>query len=164
MSEDLERILAQFLKVNRCECCYKIYETADERERMKKKFEQQVKKYKDWDLGCMVEYMCCRFHKYKGMSNEQIKQMKLNLLKKKKKELENELKNVQPSELKTEEKTITRDKKTITKELKRVTTTLDNIKNGTKEETKNEDWSRKQKIFPVIWNKFEEFRETPNIR
>eukprot|EP01084_Bolivina_argentea_P078733 142892_1 len=130
MSEDLERILAQFLKVNRCECCYKIYETADERERMKKKFEQQVKKYKDWDLGCMVEYMCCRFHPEK--------------LKKKKEQLENE----KPSE--------TRDKKIITKE-------LENMKNVTEKKT-NEDWSRKQKIFPVIWNKFEEFRETPNIR
>eukprot|EP01084_Bolivina_argentea_P078735 142896_1 len=157
MSEDLERILAQFLKVNRHECCYELYDKEEKQDR-KEKYLKQHATHVDWNLPYMVYYMCNRFHE--GMSDEQIRQTKL----KKKKELENELKNVQPSELKTEEKTITRDKKTITKELKRVTTTLDNIKNGTKEETKNEDWSRKQKIFPVIWNKFEEFRETPNIR
>eukprot|EP01084_Bolivina_argentea_P009850 18384_1 len=115
MSEDLERILAQFLKVNRYECCYSIYKDEKEKNEMEEKYLNQHKTHADWNLSCMVNYMCNRFHKQTE-------------LEKKKKQLENELKNVQhgkqPSELKTEEKIITRDKNTIAKDLETITKTL----------------------------------------
>eukprot|EP01084_Bolivina_argentea_P009848 18381_1 len=167
MSEDLERILAQFLKVNRYECCYKIYDKEEIQDR-KTKYLNQHKTHVDWNLPCMVYYMCNRFHQLLSDEQINIRQMGLEIeLEKKKEELWNELKNVQHGKqqigLKTEEKTMTRDKTTITKELETVTMTLGNIKNcHTSKE--NEGWSRKQKIFPLIWNKFEEFRKEPNIR
>eukprot|EP01084_Bolivina_argentea_P288542 495252_1 len=42
--------------------------------------------------------------------------------------------------------------------------TLGNIKNVVEDNKENECLCKKQKIFPLIWNKFEMFRKAPNIR
>eukprot|EP01084_Bolivina_argentea_P078734 142893_1 len=112
MSEDLERILAQFLKVNRHECCYELYDKEEKQDR-KEKYLKQHATHVDWNLPCMVYYICNRFHQV--LSDEQIKQMNLK-------------------------------------------------KNVVEDNKEDECLCRKQKIFPVTWNKFEKFRKQPNIR
>merc|ERR1712228_349916 len=49
MNEHLERIIAQFLKVNRFECC-------DEKQR--KNYQHQHDHFKDWGLEKMASFMC----------------------------------------------------------------------------------------------------------
>eukprot|EP01084_Bolivina_argentea_P009851 18385_1 len=150
MSEDLERILAQFLKVNRYECCYSIYKDENEEKQRRAKYVEQHTKDNDWDLGCLVEHMCARFH-FK-QNDEQATEYGLNKLKDEIDTLDNKLK---------EEK----ENSEIEEELKNKKQTLKDV-TAVIEKNKSEpdpDWQKKQRIFPIIWKKFNEFREKPNI-